>query len=124
MPRRRRKIVVDTRVGVIILIVAKVCGVNPSGLTERTFTGEICWARHLAMFFSMKYVVKSSNYVGSCFGVNHTTVLYARKVVADMINTIEYDQEKQQQYRRCEDLIRIDPAFVFRRLARPETTIG
>ena len=60
----------------------------PEMLQEKTRKREVVQARQLAMYFSKNYTNASLAYIGKQIGrKDHTTVLYACKAVADMMET-------------------------------------
>ncbi|MDL2231675.1 chromosomal replication initiator protein DnaA, partial [Porphyromonadaceae bacterium OttesenSCG-928-L07] len=62
--------------------------IEPSMLQEKTRKREIVQARYLAMYFCKKYTKSSLAFIGNQIGnKDHATVLYACKVVSDMIDT-------------------------------------
>lgn len=69
-------------------VVCQHFNMSPEMLQEKTRKREVVQARQLAMYFSKNYTNASLTYIGKQIGrKDHTTVLYACKAVADMMET-------------------------------------
>ena len=76
-------------------------------LQTKTRKREVVQARYLAMYFCKSYTKASLSFIGSQIGKkDHATVLYACKVVNDMMETdrkfrIEVEELQKKLYCSC-----------------------
>ena len=69
-------------------VVCDYFNIEPEVLQSKTRKREIVQARQLAMYFCKNYTNASLAYIGKQIGrKDHTTVLYACKAVADLLET-------------------------------------
>jgi chromosomal replication initiator protein len=69
-------------------VVCEYFHISPAELQTKTRKREIVQARYLAMYFCKNYTKASLTFIGNQIGKkDHTTVLYACKVVSDLVDT-------------------------------------
>ena len=56
--------------------------------------------RQIAMYFAKNYTTASLAHIGSQFGKDHTTVLYACKVISDLMETDRIFKAQMEELRR------------------------
>jgi chromosomal replication initiator protein len=62
--------------------------VSPTLIQEKTRKREVVIVRQVAMYFAKDYTNASLTYIGNQLGrKDHTTVLYAHRVITDLIET-------------------------------------
>jgi len=97
----------DLTVDRIQQVVCEHFNIEPELLQTKTRKREVVQARYLAMYFCKSYTKASLSFIGSQIGKkDHATVLYACKVVNDMMETdrkfrIEVEELQKKLYCSC-----------------------
>ena len=97
----------DLTVDRIQQVVCEHFNIEPELLQTKTRKREVVQARYLAMYFCKSYTKASLSFIGTQIGKkDHATVLYACKVVNDMMETdrkfrIEVEELQKKLYCSC-----------------------
>jgi|GEM_PF-2701788 len=72
--------------------------ITPEQLIARNRCQELVLARYLVAYFCHKYTLLSSNHIGRLLKLDHTTILYALKVIKNLIETNKCFRDKVYFY--------------------------
>jgi len=82
--------------------VCSVWGIHPSRLHETTRERIVVEPRQLIFWWMLRYGKQSSSNIGDYYGKDHATVLHARKVVDNLLDT---NKEYRLKYEECMQLL-------------------
>jgi chromosomal replication initiator protein len=90
----------ETTVGRVCQVVCDHFHMTPTVLQGKNRKQEVVRPRQIAMYFAKNHTTASLANIGSQFGKDHTTVLYACKVISDLMETDRIFKAQMEELRR------------------------